>query len=705
MTDGSKNHSWKELQVKIQGMHCPNCEVLIERRFKKIAGVRKVTARYAAGTAKVVYYGDLDLNTLQSAIAEDGYTVSHLDELTDNADQRNSGRDYLEIGAVFLVLVGLFLVLKQFNIVPENFTGPNKTISFGVAFLIGLVASMSSCIAVTGGLLVAVAAKYNAASGHLSGAQRFKPHLYFNAGRVVSYTVLGGAIGALGSTFSLSVEANSLLILAASTVMIVLGLQMLKLMPRLGLFRAPKFIAHWIHDYTERKTKGSAFVLGASTFFLPCGFTQGLQLYVLAKGSAMTGALTMFAFSMGTLPALLSLSALSSFAGGGFQRFFLKFAGAAVVLLGLFNIQSGLTLAGTTGQFSSTPASSPQPGEARLQTAPIVDGKQIVTMKIVGYRYEPYQFAVLQGVPVEWRIDAQQAAGCGRILIAPKAGVRKLLPFGTTSISFTPQEPGEIAFNCSMGMMTRSAKITVLANPRNKSAEAAPATPAGTEIFSSGQRGEVEQILKDYLIKNPEVLQEAFAELQKRQQAEEVELHRAAVKDNIATLFGSPHQVVLGNPNGEVTLVEFFDYNCGYCKRALTDMLALIESDPNLRIVLKEFPLLGEGSTEAAQVAVAVRMQDESGKKYLEFHQKLLGGLGQADRARALAAAKDAGVDMTRLEKDMASPEVKATLAESIKLAENLNLTGTPSYVIGPDVVVGAVGVDALREKITAARK
>jgi len=134
-------------------------------------------------------------------------------------------------------------------------------------------------------------------------------------------------------------------------------------------------------------------------------------------------------------------------------------------------------------------------------------------------------------------------------------------------------------------------------------------------------------------------------------------------------------------------------------------MLTLIKSDPKLRIILKEFPVLGVGSTEAAQVAVAVRMQDESGKKYLEFHQKLLGGRGQADRARALATAQEAGVDMARLEKDMADPEVKTTLAENIKLAENLNLTGTPSYVIGPDVVVGAVGVDALREKITAARK
>ena len=286
---------------------------------------------------------------------------------------------------------------------------------------------------------------------------------------------LGGAIGALGSTFSLSAEANSLLILAASIVMIVLGLQMLKLMPRLGLFRAPKFIAHWIHDYTERKTKGSAFVLGASTFFLPCGFTQGLQLYVLAKGSAMTGALTMFAFSMGTLPALFSLSALSSFAGGGFQRFFLKFAGAAVVLLGLFNIQSGLTLAGTSrAVFVATGVLTAAKRGAACKQFRSIDGKQIVDMKIVGYRYVPYQFAVLQGVPVEWRIDAQQAAGCGRILVAPKAGVRKLLPFGPTSITFTPQEPGDIRFNCGMGMMTRGAKITVLANPENKSRRLRP---------------------------------------------------------------------------------------------------------------------------------------------------------------------------------------------------------------------------------------
>lgn len=458
MSKDGKHGSWKTLQLKIQGMHCPNCEVLIERRFKKIFGVRKVSAHYNTGAVEIVHYGHLDVGALQDAIKDDGYTVSDLREQARAANPRNTGRDYLEIGAAFLVLVGLYLILKQFGVLPENLAVPNTTISFGLAFLIGIVASMSTCIAVTGGLLVAVAAKYNAASGHLSAVQRFKPHLYFNAGRIISYTLLGGAIGALGSTFSLSIEANSLLILAASAVMIVLGLQMLKLFRPLGL-RPPKFIAHWIHDYTERTTKGSAFVLGASTFFLPCGFTQGLQLYVLAKASVAVGALTMFAFSIGTLPALLSLSALSSFAGGGFQRYFLKFAGVAVVLLGIVNIQSGLTLASTAVNVAPTAILSQQPPEAGVQTVPVVNGKQIVDMKIVGYRYEPHQFAVVQGIPVEWRIDASQATGCGRILIAPGAGVRKFLSSsGPTVIAFTPQALGEIRFNCSMGMMTRGSK-------------------------------------------------------------------------------------------------------------------------------------------------------------------------------------------------------------------------------------------------------
>ena len=228
--------------------------------------------------------------------------------------------------------------------------------------------------------------------------------------------------------------------------------------------------------------------------------------------------------------------------------------------------------------------------------------------------------------------------------------------------------------------------------------------PSAAQSISPDQRKEIEGIVKDYLVKNPEVLQEAYIELEKRQAAAEAAKHQSAVKDHAEALFNSKRQVVLGNPKGDVTMVEFFDYNCGYCKRALSDMLELMKADPKLRVVLKEFPVLGEASVEAARISVAARMQDSTGKKYLDFHQKLLGNRGSISRAQALSAAKDAGFDMSRLEKDAASDEPKATLEESFKLADALGLSGTPSYVIGSEVVIGAVGLANLQQKVNAAR-
>ena len=232
---------------------------------------------------------------------------------------------------------------------------------------------------------------------------------------------------------------------------------------------------------------------------------------------------------------------------------------------------------------------------------------------------------------------------------------------------------------------------------------AAPFVARAAE-FSATQRSEIGTIVHDYLMAHPEVLQEAMAELEKRQNEAQAEKGKAAVKQYSQALFMSPRQVTLGNHDGDVTFVEFFDYNCTYCKHAMADMLTLLKDDPKLKVVLKEFPVLGPGSVEAAQVAVAVRMQDKTGKKYLEFHQKLLGGRGQADRAHALAVAKEIGLDMTQLQKDMQSPEVQATLDENFKLADALGLNGTPSYVIGGQVVVGAVGLPTLKQDINTAR-
>jgi protein-disulfide isomerase len=232
----------------------------------------------------------------------------------------------------------------------------------------------------------------------------------------------------------------------------------------------------------------------------------------------------------------------------------------------------------------------------------------------------------------------------------------------------------------------------------------APIAPVTAAEFSGTQKTEIESIIRDYIVSHPEVLQEAIAELDKRQAEADTEKAKAAVASNAEALFNSNRQVVLGNPKGDVTLVEFFDYNCAFCKRTLPDMMEMIKDDGKLKVVLKEFPVLGPGSVEAAKVAVAVRMQDKNGKKYLEFHQKLLGGRGQVDKARALAVAKEVGMDMARIDRDLSSDEVRVSLEESLKLAETLGLNGTPSFVIGSDVVIGAVGLDALRQKVSFAR-
>jgi protein-disulfide isomerase len=229
----------------------------------------------------------------------------------------------------------------------------------------------------------------------------------------------------------------------------------------------------------------------------------------------------------------------------------------------------------------------------------------------------------------------------------------------------------------------------------------APVAPESSgQIPSDPQRQQIEGIIKSYLVEHPEVLQAAMDALDKQQKQADAAKARETIKKDNATLFNSTHQVVLGNPQGNETVVEFFDYNCAFCKRALPDMMTLLKTNPNLKFVLKEFPVLGPGSVEAANVAVAARMQDPTGKKYIEFHQKLLGGRGPADKARALAVAKEVGFDMTRLEKDMNSDEVKTTIDEDMKLADSLGVSGTPTYVVGDEVVVGAVGLDELKSKL-----
>lgn len=252
--------------------------------------------------------------------------------------------------------------------------------------------------------------------------------------------------------------------------------------------------------------------------------------------------------------------------------------------------------------------------------------------------------------------------------------------------------------------MPFSRSLTALALVLSLGAAAPVLAQSASAPFTDAQRSAIEGIIKDYLIKNPEVLQDALAEAEKRQVETQRLAQAAALKEARDLLMNGQHDVVGGNPTGDVTLVEFFDYNCGYCRKALGDVQALIKSDPKLRVVIKDFPVLGPESLEASEVAQAVRQQLK-GDKLFEFHQKLLESKGRVNGAKAMEVAKQMGVDTAKLQKDMTSAEVKSAIAENRGLGDRLGLSGTPAFIVGDEVIPGAVGVDPMRKTIADVRQ
>ena len=227
---------------------------------------------------------------------------------------------------------------------------------------------------------------------------------------------------------------------------------------------------------------------------------------------------------------------------------------------------------------------------------------------------------------------------------------------------------------------------------------------AQTNALSDPQKQAVQQIVREFLLTNPEVIQEAIVELERRQQEAQKTAQVSALQSERNTLLHSPRGNLVGNPSGDVTLVEFFDYNCGYCKRALADLRTLMKSDPKLRVVLKDFPVLGPESVEASRVSLAAKQQI-SGDKLFDYHTRVMETRGRVNGERAMQVAKEMGLDMARLQRDMDHAEVRAALQENMTLADKLGLTGTPAFVIGDEVVSGAVGIEPLRKIVASTRQ
>jgi len=222
-----------------------------------------------------------------------------------------------------------------------------------------------------------------------------------------------------------------------------------------------------------------------------------------------------------------------------------------------------------------------------------------------------------------------------------------------------------------------------------------------SDALSEGERQDVIKLIRETLTKNPEIVMEALEELQRRREVAEAAQKRVILAHSKATIYDDPLTPIAGNPKGDVSLVEFFDYRCGYCKRVFPAVMALVKKDKNLRYVIKEYPILGKESVFASRAALAAKVQD----KYFEMHVALMEAPGSLSNSKVMSIAQSIGLDMDKLKTDMESPEVRLALQKNYQLAQSLDITGTPAFIIGDNVVPGAIGLERLEAMVAEARE
>jgi protein-disulfide isomerase len=228
-------------------------------------------------------------------------------------------------------------------------------------------------------------------------------------------------------------------------------------------------------------------------------------------------------------------------------------------------------------------------------------------------------------------------------------------------------------------------------------------TPALAQSFNEAQKAEIGAFVKDYLLKNPEIVRDAMIELDRREKEAERIAQKQALQTYKKALFEDPDAIAVGNPNGDVTLVEFFDYNCGYCKRSVLDVQEMIKKDSKLKVLLKDFPILGPDSVEASKIALAVKAELK-GERYFEYHLKLMSTRGRVGKERALDVAKEMGLNPIKIAAAAEAATIQAQIKRTMDVAEALGVNGTPAFIIGDEIVAGAVGVGPLQSAAASLR-
>jgi sulfite exporter TauE/SafE/copper chaperone CopZ len=437
-----ERHERKTARLRVGGMTCAGCQNKIEKRLRGTYGVEDAAVSYAKGTAVVAYRGaHITQREIEAVIRRLDYTILETDEASGGAGQNAAGILLLILAAALLLRhTGLWEVFNRF---PTAEAG----MGYGLLFAIGLFTSLH-CVAMCGGINLSQCLPRGASGG-------LRPALWYNAGRVLSYTAIGALVGALGSVVSFSGSLRGLVQLLAGVFMVVMGLNLLGIFPALRRFvpGLPRVFSRKIEG--AKGNAASPLVVGLLNGLMPCGPLQAMQLYALSTGSPLRGGVSMLLFSLGTVPLMFGLGSLSALLSKKFTRNVMTAGASLVVVLGVSMFASGWSLSNLSG----VSLSGLSGGETGAPEILVENGVQVVRSTLASGRYPA--ITVAAGTPVRWVIDAPPGSlnGCNNKMQIPAYGVEHQFQIGENVIEFTPTQAGKVSYSCWMGMIRSTITI------------------------------------------------------------------------------------------------------------------------------------------------------------------------------------------------------------------------------------------------------
>lgn len=440
----------KTKKLRIGGMTCVNCQNTIQKKLRNTAGIKKAEVSYNGGTAVITYDTDIiSLGDITAVIKRLGYDVLNRTQPTTNS-RRTMG--------LLIIILSVYILIQQFGIlnllVPSQLAETNM--GYGMMFVIGLITSVH-CVAMCGGINLSQCIPQNGTIKEGSRFSSLRPAFLYNLGRVISYTIVGFIVGALGSAITFSNTAQGGLKLVAGVFMVIMGINMLGIFPWLRRLnpRMPKIFANKIN--AEKVKSRNSFIVGMLNGLMPCGPLQAMQIYALSTGSPIAGALSMFLFSLGTVPLMFGLGVLSTVLSKKFTKKVMTVGAVFVVVLGLSMFSQGWSLAG----FIDLPFISGTSNNEGSESSVIVkDGVQVINSTLSPGSYP--SITVQAGMPVKWVIDAPKGSinGCNYKLYINEYGIEHQFKSGENIIEFTPTKSETFNYSCWMGMIRGTIAVT-----------------------------------------------------------------------------------------------------------------------------------------------------------------------------------------------------------------------------------------------------